>query len=192
MRSSPRAPHHTSQGDSAPTQPRMGKKTKAKSDFKIPRLVETGAGTQSLYLRSCGSHGSVSLVDNAADTLLSSVPAPALARGFDSFEAPSLRPALQKKKDLTDTAGAAWGDMKAPKLTPELKRELQLVRMRGAFDPKRYAIQHCHCRSDPRKSTPAPRSPASACAARQFPAPFTLSMALPSLLSVRLLSVADC
>jgi len=37
-----------------------------------------------------------------------------------------------------ETAGIGWADMRAPTLTTELKRDLQIVKMRGAFDPKRF------------------------------------------------------
>ena len=43
-----------------------------------------------------------------------------------------------KKKEQPDTAGAGWGHMAAKELTPELKRELQIIRMRGVLDPKRF------------------------------------------------------
>ena len=43
-----------------------------------------------------------------------------------------------KKQLKPDTAGAAWGHMTAKELTPELKRDLQIIRMRGVLDPKRF------------------------------------------------------
>ena len=43
-----------------------------------------------------------------------------------------------KKEQKPDTAGAAWGHMAAKELTPELKRDLQIIRMRGVLDPKRF------------------------------------------------------
>ncbi|XP_022760790.1 rRNA-processing protein fcf2 [Durio zibethinus] len=42
------------------------------------------------------------------------------------------------RKQVKDTAGAAWFDMPAPTLTPELKKDLQLLKLRGAIDPKRH------------------------------------------------------
>ncbi len=42
------------------------------------------------------------------------------------------------KKKQVDTAGANWAEMRAPALTPELKRELDVLKMRGALDPKRF------------------------------------------------------
>lgn len=40
-----------------------------------------------------------------------------------------------------DTAGGKWFDMSRPELTPELKRDLQLLRMRHVLDPKRFYKQ---------------------------------------------------
>ena len=45
---------------------------------------------------------------------------------------------LKGSRKSEDTAGASWGHMRAPQLTTELKRDLLLVKMRGALDPKRF------------------------------------------------------
>ncbi|KAJ6319035.1 hypothetical protein OIU76_014390 [Salix suchowensis] len=37
-----------------------------------------------------------------------------------------------------DTLGKDWFDMPAPTITPELKRDLQLLKLRSAIDPKRH------------------------------------------------------
>lgn len=37
-----------------------------------------------------------------------------------------------------DTAGGKWFDMKAPELTPELKRDLHILKNRHVLDPKRF------------------------------------------------------
>ncbi|GAV60435.1 Fcf2 domain-containing protein [Cephalotus follicularis] len=42
------------------------------------------------------------------------------------------------RKQLKDTAGKSWFDMPAPTLTPELKKDLQLLKLRSAIDPKRH------------------------------------------------------
>ncbi|KAM7279168.1 hypothetical protein ACFE04_006302 [Oxalis oulophora] len=42
------------------------------------------------------------------------------------------------RKQVKDTAGNGWFDMPAPTMTPELKRDLQLLKLRGAMDPKRF------------------------------------------------------
>ncbi|OMO53393.1 Fcf2 pre-rRNA processing [Corchorus capsularis] len=42
------------------------------------------------------------------------------------------------RKQVKDTAGAAWFDMPAPTLTDELKNDLKLLKLRGAIDPKRH------------------------------------------------------
>ncbi|GER48264.1 Fcf2 pre-rRNA processing protein [Striga asiatica] len=42
------------------------------------------------------------------------------------------------KKQVKDTAGKKWFDMPAQTMTPGLKKDLQLLKLRGALDPKRH------------------------------------------------------
>jgi hypothetical protein len=42
------------------------------------------------------------------------------------------------RKQIKDTAGKSWFDMPAPTMTPELKKDLQLLKLRGYMDPKRH------------------------------------------------------
>ncbi|OAY69685.1 rRNA-processing protein fcf2, partial [Ananas comosus] len=42
------------------------------------------------------------------------------------------------KKSLKDTAGASWFDMPAPTITPELKKDLEILKLRSVLDPKRH------------------------------------------------------
>ncbi|XP_044506144.1 rRNA-processing protein fcf2-like [Mangifera indica] len=42
------------------------------------------------------------------------------------------------KKQVKDTAGTSWFDMPVATITPELKKDLQLLKLRNAFDPKRH------------------------------------------------------
>lgn len=42
------------------------------------------------------------------------------------------------KKQIKDTAGKSWFDMPAPVMTPELKKDLQLLKLRSAIDPTRH------------------------------------------------------
>ncbi|KAH7423513.1 hypothetical protein KP509_12G058700 [Ceratopteris richardii] len=42
------------------------------------------------------------------------------------------------RKQRKDTAGDKWFNVPAPIMTPELKQELQLVKLRGVLDPKRH------------------------------------------------------
>ncbi|KAL2650487.1 hypothetical protein R1flu_018615 [Riccia fluitans] len=43
-----------------------------------------------------------------------------------------------RKKTVKDTAGSKWFDMPAVTVTPELKREVELLKMRSVLDPKRH------------------------------------------------------
>lgn len=42
------------------------------------------------------------------------------------------------RKQVKDTAGKNWFHMPAPTITPELKKDLQLLKLRSAIDPKRH------------------------------------------------------
>ncbi|KAK1387391.1 Fcf2 domain-containing protein [Heracleum sosnowskyi] len=42
------------------------------------------------------------------------------------------------KKQIKDTSGKNWFDMPAPTMTPELKKDLQLLKLRSVMDPKRH------------------------------------------------------
>nr|XP_048329314.1 rRNA-processing protein fcf2-like [Ziziphus jujuba var. spinosa]XP_048329315.1 rRNA-processing protein fcf2-like [Ziziphus jujuba var. spinosa] len=43
-----------------------------------------------------------------------------------------------RRKQLKDTAGNSWFDMPAPTITPELQKDLQLLKLRNVMDPKRH------------------------------------------------------
>ena len=42
------------------------------------------------------------------------------------------------RKAASAGSGPGWFNIAAPAVTPELKRDLRLLRLRGAFDPKRF------------------------------------------------------
>lgn len=103
----------------------MGRK-KAKS----LTLVDSHSAPGS-YLQLSAASGAVTLGAQATATTVAPPPMGLLAN----------MPQQQPKKTRSgsaDTAGARWGHMKAPVLTTELKRELLMVKMRGALDPKRF------------------------------------------------------
>lgn len=45
---------------------------------------------------------------------------------------------LKRRAEREKTTGDAWFNMKAPEITQELKGDLQLLKMRGSMDPKRF------------------------------------------------------
>ncbi|KAI6685170.1 hypothetical protein NL676_031083 [Syzygium grande] len=56
------------------------------------------------------------------------------------FVPPSNPKKLNKllRTQVKDTAGSSWFDMPAPTITPELKKDLQLLKLRSVVDPKRH------------------------------------------------------
>ncbi|KAH4848953.1 hypothetical protein HBH70_033640 [Parastagonospora nodorum] len=61
----------------------------------------------------------------------------ALANGIKKIEDP-LVVKKQKIEEKKATAGAQWFNMPKTDLTPELRRDLQLLKMRNVLDPKRH------------------------------------------------------
>jgi hypothetical protein len=45
---------------------------------------------------------------------------------------------LKNKKKVAEGPGKGWFDMKVPELTPELKRDMLLLKNRAALDPKQF------------------------------------------------------
>ncbi|GLT74672.1 hypothetical protein SLA2020_464580 [Shorea laevis] len=43
-----------------------------------------------------------------------------------------------QRKEIKDTTGSNWFDMPAPTITPEVKKDLQLLKLRSVIDPKRH------------------------------------------------------
>ena len=46
--------------------------------------------------------------------------------------------ARQKQQERSKTKGSDWFDMKAPEVTEEVKRDLEVLQMRNAIDPKKF------------------------------------------------------
>ncbi|KAG8072250.1 hypothetical protein GUJ93_ZPchr0006g45182 [Zizania palustris] len=42
------------------------------------------------------------------------------------------------RKNVKDTTGKGWFDMPAPTITPELKKDLEILQLRHVMDPKRH------------------------------------------------------
>ncbi|KAL5119127.1 dTDP-fucopyranose mutase [Pleosporales sp. CAS-2024a] len=61
----------------------------------------------------------------------------ALANGIKKMDDP-LAIKKQKTEEKHATAGAQWFNMPKTHLTPELRRDLQLLKMRNVLDPKRH------------------------------------------------------
>ena len=48
----------------------------------------------------------------------------------------------QAKRDAPETLGSKWFDLPAPRMTPELKTDLRVLKLRGTFDAKRFYKSH--------------------------------------------------
>lgn len=47
-------------------------------------------------------------------------------------------PVIPPKKKTTEMSDERWFNMKQPEMTPEIKRDLQIIKQRSALDPKRH------------------------------------------------------
>mmetsp|Transcript_11710 Transcript_11710/g.38741 ORF Transcript_11710/g.38741 Transcript_11710/m.38741 type:complete len:191 (-) Transcript_11710:78-650(-) len=104
---------------------------------KLPPLPKLCGSQPQLYLRADGQ----GVTRGAASGASSSQPAqPALGSGFvgGADAGGGSKGIRARRREKPDTAGAGWGNMRAPEMTAEVKRELLMVRMRGALDPKRF------------------------------------------------------
>ncbi|KAF2679015.1 Fcf2-domain-containing protein [Lentithecium fluviatile CBS 122367] len=72
-----------------------------------------------------------------------------LANGVKKIEDP-VAIKRQKKEEKKATAGSDWYNLPRTELTPELRRDLQLLKMRNVLDPKRH-----YKKSDSKSDVPA-------------------------------------
>ena len=63
-----------------------------------------------------------------------------IEEGAGLFVAPMDQTKVRRemKKMERKTAGKGWFDMKAVEYTPEMRREMRMLKLRGAYDPKRF------------------------------------------------------
>lgn len=124
---------------------------------EIPTIIETSE-TESFSERTHVPDDTASLDDLFADLKKESRSLPTV-KDFKSIEKSiqslprinaNLETALQKKpirihdpvippkKKTTETSDERWFNMKQPEMTPEIKRDLQIIKQRSALDPKRH------------------------------------------------------
>ena len=115
----------------------MGKK--ASKSRRVPSLLDEASAASGSSLITASSDGTVKLMPQMTAALPS---APAVT----SLHVPT----LTKRAKATDTAGAGWGHMTAPEMTQEVKRELLVVKMRGALDPKKFYRSSDHKKGLPK------------------------------------------
>ncbi|KAF2474065.1 Fcf2-domain-containing protein [Lindgomyces ingoldianus] len=97
--------------------------------FKLPRLKP--GHIADTYLKT---EGSVTRLDLSQ---LISAKDRALADGVKKIEDPVQVKKL-KEAEKKATAGPNWFNLPRTELTPELRRDIQLLKMRGVLDPKRH------------------------------------------------------
>ncbi|KAF2004469.1 Fcf2-domain-containing protein [Amniculicola lignicola CBS 123094] len=109
--------------------------------FRLPKLKPGHIADN--YLKT---EGSVTRLDPAK---LLDPKARVLAEGVKKIEDP-IQAKKQKQEEKKATAGSKWFNLPKTDLTPELRRDLQLLKMRGVLDPKRH-----YKKSDAKADIPA-------------------------------------
>ncbi|RAL60193.1 hypothetical protein DID88_000815 [Monilinia fructigena] len=99
--------------------------------FPLPNLGKSSTSAITPYIKSAGQNAHVdsSQLIPAKDRKL--------ANGVRTVEDPIVTKAKTLKAKQA-TAGAKWYNMPKTVVTPELKRDLQLIRLRNVLDPKRF------------------------------------------------------
>ncbi|KAL5047897.1 hypothetical protein BDW71DRAFT_37647 [Aspergillus fruticulosus] len=98
------------------------------SEQTLPNIPKLSSGSSlKPYVRQ---HNDVAVIDTTR------IIDPIVSNGTQSFANERAVPKATKKDK--PTAGSDWFDLPKTELTPELKRDLQLLRMRSILDPKRH------------------------------------------------------
>jgi hypothetical protein len=101
-------------------------KAAADAPFKLPRLKPGHIADSSVT--KDGKLDPSKLIDKEQRTL---------ANGIKKIEDP-IQVKKQKQQEKKATAGSDWFNLPKTELTPELRRDLQLLKMRSVLDPKRH------------------------------------------------------
>ncbi|CAO2649372.1 Nn.00g067570.m01.CDS01 [Neocucurbitaria sp. VM-36] len=104
--------------------------TTADAPFKLPKLKP--GHIADTYERT---KGNITRLDHSK---LIDRKQQALADGIKKLEDPIQVKKQKKQEETRATAGAQWFNMPKTELTPELRRDLQLLKMRNVLDPKRH------------------------------------------------------
>ncbi|KAI9646939.1 dTDP-fucopyranose mutase [Ciborinia camelliae] len=99
--------------------------------FSLPNLGKSSTSAIVPYIKSAGQAAHVD------SSQLVPVKDRKLANGVRIVEDPVVTKAKALKAKQA-TAGAKWYNMPKTLVTPELKRDLQLIRLRSVLDPKRF------------------------------------------------------
>ncbi|KAG0359997.1 Fcf2 pre-rRNA processing-domain-containing protein [Gamsiella multidivaricata] len=111
--------------------------------FSFPRL-ETGLDTKNVYIKQDGTRAKVDMstiivVEKGAAGSNPSGGQATLETCEVNMNAHNIHISKkQRKEDREKTAGKSWFDLPQQTLTPELKRDLQILKLRNVLDPKRF------------------------------------------------------
>lgn len=106
-----------------------------------PKTKKIGLWQPSTGLKPAPPAARVALTHLGVDpttTLRPSGVTAASARAAPLDPKTAAKAARDAAKNRPDTAGAKWYDLPATAITDDVKRELRLLRLRGAYDPKRF------------------------------------------------------
>ncbi|KAI8144728.1 Fcf2 pre-rRNA processing-domain-containing protein [Fennellomyces sp. T-0311] len=112
-------------------------------EFKLPKMDSQITFDDELYIRRSGQisrlvDGTVDLVENDEDKKSRKHKKTVEAIKEREKEEKERLSRKERQEEREKTAGKGWFDMGRPDMTPELKRDLQLLKMRHVIDRKRH------------------------------------------------------
>ncbi|CAM9757396.1 unnamed protein product [Ectocarpus sp. 8 AP-2014] len=103
-----------------------------------PRTLDSGLASPK-YLQYSGTAKGKSLTASVSSGVVDGGKAAKLMAGSSLYSGRDRAMLLERSKaPKDDTAGKGWFNMEQAEMTPELKRDLQVIRMRNYVDPKRF------------------------------------------------------
>lgn len=123
-----------------------------KTNSVLSSELQTGLDESSLsYVESKPEQNFASLSDKTSRMILSEEKLRELAGAAPGAALAEIKPKMGKKKlkkarklERESTKGEDWFGMRAPELTEESRRDLEVLQMRNALDPKRFYKKNDH------------------------------------------------
>lgn len=110
----------------------------------VPDRLDSGASLHATFLELKGSRRS------SGATLRADKRAEAEAQVVSTQQAAVAHSARQREETRRKTAGRKWFDMASEELTPEMRRDFALLRMRNYLDPKKFYKSSDHHKKLPK------------------------------------------
>lgn len=120
----------------------VSSQTKSNTESKLSNIqsssqLSTGVDNRNFYLKK-NKNGIVKLDSSVVDISEADKTNKNNKKALEKIRIEGKSFNLPKEENKRETAGAKWFDMPAPEITPEVKLDLQLIKMRNVLDRKRH------------------------------------------------------